>query len=48
MTDDIAGYIRRMQGSVEWRADKNGKIGSAVAKVRDLNMRVSCRQTHPC
>jgi len=32
VTDDIAGYIRRMQGSVEWKGDKIGTIRTAIAK----------------
>ena len=35
VTDDVAGYIRRMQGSVEWKGDKTGTIRSPIAKVRD-------------
>ncbi|KAF9786756.1 ribosomal protein L1 [Thelephora terrestris] len=33
VTEDIAGYIRRMQGSVEWKGDKDGTIRAAVAKI---------------
>lgn len=32
VTEDIAGYIRRMQGSVEWKGDKDGTIRTAIAK----------------
>ncbi|KAF9654156.1 ribosomal protein L1 [Thelephora ganbajun] len=32
VTEDIAGYIRRMQGSVEWKGDKTGTIRTAIAK----------------
>ncbi|TFK77520.1 ribosomal protein L1 [Pluteus cervinus] len=31
VTDDIAGYIQRIQGSSEWRADKNGSIRLPIA-----------------
>ena len=34
VTEDIAGYIRRMQGSVEWKGDTRGTIRAAIAKVR--------------
>jgi len=33
VTDDIATYIRRLQGTNEWKADKTGTIRSPVAKV---------------
>jgi len=32
VTDDVAGYIRRMQGSVEWKGDKTGTIHTPIAK----------------
>jgi len=47
VTDDTAGYIRRMQGSVEWKGDKYGTIRTAIAKVRDQGVRTSYRLTHP-
>ena len=34
MTEDIAGYIRRMQGSVEWNGDMDGTTRTAIAKSR--------------
>jgi large subunit ribosomal protein L1 len=33
VTDDIPGYIRRLQGTSEWRGDKAGTIRAAVAKL---------------
>jgi large subunit ribosomal protein L1 len=33
VTDDIVGYIRRLQGTSEWRGDKHGTIRTAIAKV---------------
>lgn len=36
VTDDIAGYIRRLQGTSEWRGDKAGTIRAAIAKVSYL------------
>lgn len=41
VTEDIAGYIRRMQGSVEWKGDKTGTIRTAIAKVRDPSMHMN-------
>ena len=32
MTEGIVGYIRGMQGSVEWKGDKDGVIRTAIAK----------------
>lgn len=34
VTEDIAGYLRKISGSSEWRGDKAGTIRSAIAKVR--------------
>ncbi|KAF8899157.1 50S ribosomal protein L1 [Infundibulicybe gibba] len=31
VTDDIAGYIQRIQGTSEWRADKAGNIRTPIA-----------------
>ena len=45
VTEDIAGYIRRMQGSVEWKGDKDGTIRSAIAKVSDQNVCINCPLT---
>lgn len=36
VTDDIPGYIRRIQGSSEWKADRTGNIRLPVALVRYL------------
>lgn len=36
VTDDIAGYLRRIQGTSEWKGDKAGTIRTAIAKVRHL------------
>lgn len=33
VTDDIAGYIRRLQGTTEWKGDKDGTIRTPIAKV---------------
>ncbi|KAL0951797.1 hypothetical protein HGRIS_008464 [Hohenbuehelia grisea] len=33
VTDDIAGYIQRLQGTSEWRADKFGSIRTAIGKL---------------
>lgn len=34
VTDDIAGYLQRIQGTSEWRADKAGNIRTPIALVR--------------
>jgi large subunit ribosomal protein L1 len=34
VTDDIPGYLSRLQGTSEWRGDKDGTIRAAIAKVR--------------
>jgi large subunit ribosomal protein L1 len=34
VTDDIAGYIRRLQGTNEWKGDKMGTIRAPVARVK--------------
>ena len=36
VTDDVAGYIRRLQGTTEWKGDKAGTIRTPIAKVRPL------------
>ena len=36
VTDDVAGYIRRLQGTTEWKGDKAGTIRTPIAKVRLL------------
>ncbi|KAF8624209.1 hypothetical protein AX15_005975 [Amanita polypyramis BW_CC] len=33
VTEDIAGYIQRIQGTSEWRADKSGNIRVPIAKL---------------
>ena len=33
VTDDIAGFIRRLKGTSEWKGDKAGTIRTAIAKV---------------
>jgi ribosomal protein L1 len=36
VTDDFGGYIKRLQGSVEWKGDRAGTIRTAIAKVSSL------------
>jgi large subunit ribosomal protein L1 len=31
--EDVGGFIRRLQGSVEWKGDKGGTIRTAIGKV---------------
>lgn len=33
VTDDLAGYIRRLKGTSEWKGDKEGTIRQPIAKV---------------
>ena len=33
VTDDVAGYIRRLQGTTEWKGDKDGTVRTPIAKV---------------
>ncbi|KAI0361118.1 ribosomal protein L1 [Trametes cingulata] len=33
VTDDIAGYIKRLKGTSEWKGDKEGTIRQPIAKV---------------
>ncbi|EJF67106.1 ribosomal protein L1 [Dichomitus squalens] len=33
VTDDIAGYIRRLKGTSEWKGDKEGTIRQPIAKM---------------
>lgn len=33
VTDDIAGYIQRLHGTSEWRADRTGNIRTPIAAV---------------
>lgn len=50
VTDDIAGYIRRLQGTNEWKGDKVGTIRAPIAKVSSsvvsLQNCTSCGQLH--
>ncbi|TFK56511.1 ribosomal protein L1 [Heliocybe sulcata] len=34
VTDDIVGYLRRIQGSDEWKGDKTGTIRAPIAKLQ--------------
>lgn len=34
VTDDVAGYIRRLKGTMEWKGDKAGTIRAPIGKVR--------------
>jgi large subunit ribosomal protein L1 len=36
VTDDVAGYIKKLSGSTEWRGDKAGAIRMPIGKVRIL------------
>jgi len=33
VTDDFVGYMRRLQGSTEWKGDQAGTVRAAIAKV---------------
>jgi len=33
VTDDFAGYIRRLQGTSEWRGDKSGTIRTVIGRM---------------
>jgi len=33
VTEDIVGYIQRLRGSSEWRADRTGNIRTPIAQV---------------
>lgn len=33
VTNDIKGFMRRLQGSSEWRGDKAGAVRCAIGKV---------------
>lgn len=39
VTEDVAGYIRKMKDSVEWKSDQNGTIRTAIAKVSERSLR---------
>jgi large subunit ribosomal protein L1 len=41
VTDDIPGYISRLQGTSEWRGDKDGTVRAAIAKVRSPHISYS-------
>ena len=53
VTEDIAGYIQRLQGTMEWRADRAGNIRAPIAKVCSKSFILSyginfiCRCTSP-
>lgn len=34
VTEDIVGYIERLRGTSEWRADSKGSIRAPIATVR--------------
>ncbi len=36
VTDDVAGYIRKLKGTTEWKGDKAGTIRAPIAKVSTL------------
>lgn len=36
VTDDIEGYVQRLQGTTEWRGDKTGTIRMPIGKVSYL------------
>jgi large subunit ribosomal protein L1 len=42
VTDDFVGYMRRLQGSTEWKGDQAGTVRAAIAKVCQI---VSCLET---
>lgn len=37
VTDDIAGFIRRLKGTSEWKGDKEGTIRQPIGKVTRLS-----------
>lgn len=39
VTDDIAGYLQRIRGTSEWKADKSGNIHMPIAMVLPTNVR---------
>ena len=45
VTENFADFIGKMQGTVEWRGDKEGVIRQPVAKVRLLRICVVCSIT---
>jgi large subunit ribosomal protein L1 len=45
VTDDVAGYIRRLQGTTEWKGDKAGTIRTPIAKVSLVSCRFSTSLT---
>jgi len=48
VTEDIAGYIQRLQGTMEWRADRAGNIRAPIAKVRSKSLIPSCAINFIC
>jgi large subunit ribosomal protein L1 len=44
VTDDVGGYIRRLQGTTEWKGDKRGTIRTPIAKVSPVSRHFSVRQ----
>jgi large subunit ribosomal protein L1 len=34
VTNDIKGFMRRLQGSSEWRGDKAGTVRTPIGKVK--------------
>ena len=36
VTDDIAGFVRKLQGTTEWKGDQAGAIRQPIAKVSSL------------
>ena len=43
VTDDIAGYIKKLAGTSEWRADKAGNIRAPIGMVRSPLYPTMCR-----
>lgn len=37
VTDDIAGFLKRLQGTDEWKGDKAGTIRTPIAKVTQIS-----------
>lgn len=33
VTEDIAGYVKKLQGTSEWKGDKGGAIRAPIARV---------------
>jgi large subunit ribosomal protein L1 len=45
VTDDIKGYIERLKGTSEWKADKTGNIHMPIAQVRAFLAHLSMTDT---